>query len=49
MRFSGVVLFSEFSKGLSHVQEARLVLRVGNLLRQPDAFRGISTIIDGGK
>jgi len=44
-----IVFIGEFSERFSHVQEPRLVAGVSDLLRQPHAFRGISTVIDGGK
>jgi hypothetical protein len=44
-----IVLVGEFSERFSHVEEPYLVVGVGDLLRQPHAFRGISTVIDGGK
>ena len=45
----GIVLVGEFSERFSHVEEPYLVVGVGDLLRQPHAFRGISTVIDSGK
>jgi hypothetical protein len=44
-----IVFFREFSEGFGHVEQARLIIGIGDLLRQPHAFRGISTIIDSGK
>jgi hypothetical protein len=43
------VLFGEFSECFGHVQEPGLVGGVRDLLRQPHALRGISTVIDSGK
>ncbi|MGB7657278.1 MAG: hypothetical protein WBL96_02925 [Pseudolabrys sp.] len=44
-----IVFVGEFSKRFGHVQEPCLVAGGGDLLRQPHTFRGISTVIDGGK
>src|SRR4029079_5251110 len=48
-RVPGIVFIGWFPERFSHVQEPRLVAGVSDLLRQPHAFRGISTVIDGGK
>jgi hypothetical protein len=44
-----IVLVGELSERFGHVQEPCLVVGVGDLLCQPHAFRGISTVIDSGK
>jgi hypothetical protein len=44
-----IVLVGELSERFGHVQEPGLVVGFGDLLRQPHAFRGISTVIDSGK
>jgi hypothetical protein len=48
-RVPDLILVGEFSERFGHVQEPGLVVGVGDLLRQPHAFRGISTVIDSGK
>jgi len=48
-RVPDIVFVGEFSKRFGHVQEACFVAGGGDLLRQPQTFRGISTVIDGGK
>jgi hypothetical protein len=44
-----IVLVGELSERFGHVQEPGLVVGFGDLLRQPHAFRGISTVIDSVK
>jgi hypothetical protein len=44
-----IVLIGEFPEGFGHIQEPCLVIGIGDLLRQPHAFHGISTVIDSGK